>query len=82
MIRYQAVVAGLASGNLKENDILIFLGFQTDSLHLFLWDVHGHVDHFASVSVDQIPVHERFHIANVFNPWEEICNDQTATRAQ
>ena len=47
MIRYQAVVAGLASGNLKENDILIFLSLQASFLNLFLWDVHGHVDHFA-----------------------------------
>ena len=82
MIRYRAVVAGLASGDLEENDVLIFLRLQADSLYFFLRDVHGHVDHFSSITVDQIPVHECFHIPNVFNPWEKICDDQTAARAE
>ena len=63
-------------GHLEKNDGLVFLGDNADVADLILGDLVNELDHVAAVPVDELPVHERFHVADVKDAGEETCDEE------
>ena len=69
-------------GHLEKNDGLVFLGDNADVADRCLGNLVGQLNHVAAVAVDEFPVHERFHVADIGDAGEEIADEQLAARAE
>src|SRR5262245_33553048 len=69
-------------GDEEKNDVLVFFGDNADVANLLLGDIVSEPDHVAPVPVDELPIHERLHVADIEDAGEKIGDEQPAARAK
>src|SRR6516164_11223403 len=80
---FMATVTSLVRlGHHQKNDVLVFLGNNPDIADLQLRDIVSQADHVAAAPVNELPVHERFHVADVEDAGEEIGDEEPAAWAK